>query len=303
MFKRFFLAMSLVVSSLTATAQVPEAGQVEVFAGAELNYADINYVRLYDVLINLTPGMKWHIGNDWMLSAQAYIPVVNDGYMEKNSLVRLTNLALAKQLHFEDHHFKVTGGFFGFNRYGIDVRWMYPITSWLMVNAQAGYTGSWWLAAGDAKEIRGSWVLSETKAVDFGGINKFTGVLGANVWLEPWDTEFRLSGGRYLNDDWGVQFEVFRHFRHCSVSAYAQLHERKEGVKYKEAGGFKVIMLLPDWNWKNRKFTARLAHDFRLTYNAQADGVSMKMYTTDPEENERTYPVRVSWGTGHLERH
>ena len=42
MFKRFFLAMSLVVSSLTATAEVPEAGQVEVFAGAELNYADID---------------------------------------------------------------------------------------------------------------------------------------------------------------------------------------------------------------------------------------------------------------------
>jgi hypothetical protein len=44
----------------------------------------------------------------------------------------------------------------------------------------------------------------------------------------------------------------------------------------------------------------RPASNFRLTYNAQSNGFSMKQYNTDPEENERTYPVRIPWGTGNF---
>lgn len=297
----------MAVCSLTAMSQEPEAGQVELFSSAELSYADINFVRLYNVLLNLTPGVKWHMGHDWMFSAQALIPIVNDGYEAKHSLVRLSNLAVAKQMHFNNQHFKVTGGLFGMDCYGLDVRWMFPITSWLMVNAQVGYTGSWRLALGDAEDTKVQVVdkkvqvvTTETKGMDFGGLDCLTGIVGANVWLAPWNTEFRLSGGRYVGKDYGVQFDVMRHFRSCTVGAYAQLHQKTNGSKYTEAGGFKVIVLLPDCKWSDRKFTLRPAHDFRLTYNAQADGVSMKMYTTDPEENERTYPVRIPWGTGHF---
>ena len=300
--KRLFIVLLLAAHSMLGMAQTQEAGQVELFCGAELNYADINFVRLYNVLVNLTPGVKWHLGKEWMFSAQAFLPIVNDGYESKHNIVRLTNAAVAKQLHLGNQHFKVTGGLFGLDRYGLDVRWMYPINSWLMLNAQVGYTGEWRLAVDNAEEWKGRYLVSETKAVSFDGPDRLTGIVGANVWLEPWNTEFRLSGGRYLNEDMGLQFEVLRHFRNCTVSAFAQLHEKKNGAKYKEAGGFKVVMLLPDWKWKDRKFTLCPAHDFRLTYNAQADGVSMKMYTTDPEENERTYPVRIPWGTGHLER-
>lgn len=33
----------------------PRPRQVAIFCGAELNYADRNFLRLYDVLLNLTP--------------------------------------------------------------------------------------------------------------------------------------------------------------------------------------------------------------------------------------------------------
>lgn len=295
--------VGLVVSSLMARAQAPEAGTVEAFSGAELRYADTNYMRLYDVLINLTPGVKWHLGNDWLVTGQVFIPLVNSGYENKHNIIRLSNAAVAKQLHLGDQHFKVSGGLFGMDRYGLDLRWMYPVNSWLMFNAQAGYTGGWRLALGDAEEWYGRVKIGETKSTDFTGLDLLTGIVGANVWLEPWQTEFRLSGGRYVNKDYGVQAEVFRHFRHCSVSLFFQLHERDlSKYHYRESGGFKVVFLLPDFKYHDRKFTLRPASNFRLTYNAQSDGLSMKMYTTDPEENERTYPVRVSWGTGHIQR-
>ena len=87
--------VGLVVSSLMARAQAPEAGTVEAFSGAELRYADTNYMRLYDVLINLTPGVKWHLGNDWLVTGQVFIPLVNSGYENKHNIIRLSNAAVA----------------------------------------------------------------------------------------------------------------------------------------------------------------------------------------------------------------
>lgn len=288
------VALSMAFSN--GNAQEPRAGEIELFSGAELNYADVNFVRLYNVLLNLTPGMKWHLGHDWMFSAQAFIPLVNDGYEPKHNVIRLTNAALAKQLHVGPLHMKFTGGLFGQDRYGLDFRAMVPITPWLLLQAQAGYTGPWRLALGDATYRRGS-IVNETKAVDFGKPDLFTGIAGVNVWLESWQTEFRVSGGRFIGSDLGGQVDVMRHFPHCTVGIYGQLHQRKHS-RYREAGGFKVVMMLPQWTWRTGKLSMRPASNFRLTYNAQADGLSMKMYTTDPEENERIYPVRVPWGLG-----
>jgi len=83
------------------------------------------------------------------------------------------------------------------------------------------------------------------------------------------------------------------------VLAFAQLHERGTGyASHNTGGGFKVIMMLPPYKkYDKEKVALRPATNFRLTYNAQSDGYSMKMYTTDPEENERELPVNVEWGT------
>lgn len=50
----------LLLPTLNVFSQVANSPKVELFAGAELHYRDI-----YEVLVNLTPGVKWHIGNQW----------------------------------------------------------------------------------------------------------------------------------------------------------------------------------------------------------------------------------------------
>ena len=57
-------------------------------------------------------------------------------------------------------------------------------------------------------------------------------------------------------------------------------------------------MMIPPYEKKRERVNYRPASNFRLTYNAQSDGYSMKKYNTDPEENERTEPIRIPWGTG-----
>lgn len=272
--------------------------QAELFCGAELNYADINFKRLYDVLINLTPGGKFHFGHGWDAAFQGYIPVVNDGYDRCHDMVRLTMANVSKTVRLEEarQYFKLTAGLFNKDRYGGDLRWMYPATSWLMLHARAGLTNHWAMGTnfGELNEV-----------VFDGGGWTFTGLAGASVWLDPWATELRATGGRYLNSDYGVEGEVIRHFKYCSISLFAQLHEKgKEGESrwHNNSGGFRIVMLLPPYKKSDRKVVIRPQSNFRLTHNAQADGYSMRKYNTDPEENERTYPIDIPWGTGNFDK-
>jgi len=95
-----------------------------------------------------------------------------------------------------------------------------------------------------------------------------------------------------------VQGEAMRHFRHCTVGVFAQYTD-----KGKENFGFKVVMMIPPYKRSNRRVRFRPASNFRLTYNQEADAYAGKMYTTDPEENEREGwfdRSRSDWGANGM---
>jgi hypothetical protein len=72
----------------------------------------------------------------------------------------------------EGTHLKFTGGLFSRERYGLDARWMMPVNSWLMLQARAGLTSTWWCS---------------TKEQTFEG-KKWTptAIVGANFWIDKW---------------------------------------------------------------------------------------------------------------------
>lgn len=272
------------------------AGQLELFCGATLGYADTNWLRLYDVQINATPGLRWHLDHDWTIAAQGLIPVVSDGYTYSdkiNKYWRVNMATVSRQLHFSSTnlHAKLTAGLFDRQRYGVDIKMAWPVSDWLLLNACAGLTSSWIMGT----DFRGSY------DVDFYGGCKLTGIVGADVFLRPQCIEFRLSGGRYVDGDYGSQLDVMRHFSHCTLLAYAQLRigelqTGKYDKSYRTNGGFKIIWMLPPYKKSQARFVVRPASNFRLTYSALADGQSMQSYCVDPEENEREHPVDVDWG-------
>lgn len=273
--------------------------QTELFCGAELFYRDVNFLRIYDVRLNATPGVKINMKQDWQIAGQVQIPLVNLGYDKRYGMVRLSMANVSKELHFSKakQHLKITAGLYGQDRFGGDVRWMYPVSKWLMFNARLGLTSKWGLG----------FDFKRNTEVQFENNWDAFCVVGANIWLDKWDTELRASGGRYMSgsstsddfDNYGVEGEVARHFKHCTATAFMQYHRpmKTTGGTHKLAGGFRVVMMIPPYKKSTRKVVFRPASNFRLTYNAQSDGYSMKKYRTDPEENERTNPVNIPWGT------
>ena len=280
----FLVCFWMAAGSSLAQSAVEPAPQpkVEIFAGAELLYRDIFFNKLFEAVVNLTPGVKWNLGHHWQLAGQVIVPVYND-YGEKYKKVRLNMAVLSKQWFFQDKHFlKVSGGLFGMERYGVDVKWMWPVTPWLAFDAQVGLTGLCSMAV--------DWEASEMK--------KFTGWMGARFYLDRFNTEFRVRGGRFLYEDYGVKGELMRHFKHCTIGVYAQYNDWE-----KENAGFKVVMMIPPYKRKARKVQVRPASNFRLTHNFKSQEYAMKMYTTDPEENEREGDfdrTRLRWGANAM---
>ena len=263
-------------------AKAQESPHLDIFAGAELHYRNIHYNnRLYDLLINLTPGIKWQMGKEWQVAVQGIIPVVNH-YGERYKKVRLNMAVLSKELYVGKQFLKLSGGLFSQERYGLDVKWMFPINGWLAVDAQVGYTGYCSMAR--------DWECSP--------MDRLTGLAEARVYLGKYDTEFRLRGGRFIYEDYGVVGECMRHFKHCTVGVYAQYSD--QGGKN---GGFKVVMMIPPYKRKTRKVNVRPASNFRLTYNIWSTPYAMRMYNTDPEENEREGwfdRKRLDWGSNTM---
>lgn len=277
------ILLFMVASSLHAQkASTLVQPKVEIFTGAELHYRDLFYGKIYEVLVNLTPGVKWNMGRQWMLTGQAIIPVYND-YGGRYKKVRLNMAVLSKEWDWNSKQFlKMSGGLFGMERYGLDVKWMYPVNRWLALDAQVGLTGFCSMAAG--------WECSK--------MTRVSGWAGARVYLEKVNTEMRLKGGRFVYEDYGMYAEAMRHFKHCTVGVYAQYSDQ-----WKENGGFKVVMMIPPYKRKTRKVQVRPASNFRLTYNIQGQGYAVKTYNTDPEENERESwfdRERLDWGANTM---
>lgn len=268
MLKRFLLILFALVclSGHTVHGQM-RGGQLDFFMGVDFNYRDIHYNgRIFDVLVNLTPGVKWNLGKRWEAAAQVFVPVINQ-YGGRYKRVRLNMAVLSKQFAFGSHFkMKASGGLFGSERYGLDLKAMYMFNSWLALSADLGMTGYCSMAV----DLEGS--LPE----------RFTFLAGPQFWLAPWQTQFALRGGRFIYEDWGVVGEAYRHFKHVSVGLYGQYstigHENM---------GIKIIVMLPPYKRTRRRVNFRPASNFRITYNNNADDYSNRGYFTDPEQNER----------------
>lgn len=245
-----------------------KSGTVDVFIGVDFNYRDIFWNdRVYDVLINLTPGVRWNIGHRWEAAAQVFIPVINQ-YGERYKKIRLNMAVLSKQIAIGQYwKMKVSGGLFGSERYGLDVMNLFILNQWLAMTAQIGLTGYCSMAAG--------WEAST--------MERLTTQIGPEIYLHRWNTQISIRGGRYVYGDNGVTGEGFRHFKHVSIGVYASY-----SGKGKENMGFKVIVMLPPYKRSARKVNIRPASNFRLTYSVESNNYASRTYFTDPEQNERT---------------
>ena len=259
-----FLALFLWTSQPKAVGQNSSPG-IDFFSGVDFNFRDINYETQYDLLIRLSPGFKWNLGNHWQIAGQAMIPIVNQ-YGEAYKGVQLNMLDVSKEFHIKNLYLKTTAGIFNQNRYGLDLKAFMPLCDWFALEGQAGWVG---------------WIIISPKWW-FGRPNHFVWTVGGDFYIPQWNTQFRCTVGKYLYRDFGCEAEAMRHFNHTTVSVYGRWNSI-EGFD----GGFRLIVAIPPYHRKHRAVNIRPASNWRISYTVMYNQFSNIMYRTDPEENER----------------
>lgn len=281
-----FVMIPLSVIPLDAQERVERPnGQVELFAGVDVRYSDITLNnRIFDFLINVSPSVKWHPWKGAVVTGQVFVPIVNH-YGSDHDYIHFNIADVSQEWKLNDWSLKASAGLFSNNRFGLDGKFEWRATDWLAFEGEAGLTGYYYMTD--------KWEFSEMQRV--------TGQLMVKLYLKQWNTEFRLSGGRYNYEDYGVRAEGFVHFSNfLTAGVFVQAGNKygsSDGSMKRYGGGAKLVFMLPWQGRKDKKLRVRPASNFRITYENNADQFGMQTYHTDPEENEREGNFETSdWG-------
>lgn len=268
-------------TAATAAAVDPMArpGTVDIFLGLDFNYRDIYlHGRPGDILLNLTPGVRWYLPHRWEIAGRALVPIVNQ-FGKGYGRVRLDMASISRQMAFRNRlALKLSAGLFSLNRYGFDARARYALSPVVALDGQIGFTGFCSMADG--------WSASK--------LGRLTFLAGPDFWIAPWASEIRLRGGRFVYGDYGALLEAMRHFRHVTVAAFGSWSSADEWN-----AGFKITIMLPPYRRSARRVNFRPASAFKFTYRNDANPYLNRQYNTDPEENDRSgwfYPSLLPWG-------
>lgn len=268
------LVLSLLGILVPCTKTVAQH-KLDLFVAPELLYSDVVYDKVYEAVFNLNPGFKWHMPHHWMLTGQVTVPIYND-YGPYYNRVRPTMAVLSKESRISrDSYLKCSTGLFNLERYGFDVQWIHHINSWLSLEAQANYTG----------------FCSFSEDFTHERIDRFAYVAGIQGYYAPKDIQARVQAGRFLNEEYCMKVEAFRHTKYVSIGGFAEFSEDDR------TGGFVIVVKLPPYkSTKHKKFVVRPASNFRLTNNMDAGTALGKMVFTDPEYNERDGAFQMTKG-------
>ena len=278
---RMFVVLSLAMTFVPRASAQMQPGQVDIFIGADLQYRDVMWNgRIFDVMLSLTPGVKWCFAPRWEAAARVWVPVINQFGDAYTNRVRLDMLTVSKQMGIGKRwRLKGTVGLFDRFRYGLDVKAMFITTSWLAFTGEIGVTG----------------FMDMSRGFDATAPDRFTFLFGPEFWIKKVQTQIWARGGRFAFGDYGAIAEVMRHFKHVSVGLFAAYSN-----DYGKSGGFKVIIDLPPYRRTRHKVNFRPIASFRLTNNIKSTPLSNKEYITDPEQTERSGwfdPDLNPWGS------
>jgi hypothetical protein len=243
----------------------------------------------YDVLceyvVSLAPTVEASLWKGNRITLQGIIPVSYYVRSLRNpTYVRIGIADIAQDITSRNGKWQATlaGGFFFFDRLGVDLRLAYHATRNLTIGAEASYTG-------DAIMNEGHYDISAPDRLSFFGKADF---------YEPYTRlQAQLMGGRFVYGDYGARLDVSRHLSDYTIGVYGVLTggENNAGFHFAIPIGPKrqmrkgaVRVKLPDY------FDLEYSMDHHAKYFLEQMGEYIE---TRPDENRSAHywqPVHVA---------
>ena len=257
--------------------------KVDLTLYPEFNFQNVKLSVMYEVLFNITPTIETSLWRGGKLSAQLVIPIINQyGYKYDN--VRPGIVSISQTFRLPANIF-VTGtvGTFSGNRFGADVKVLYPLKNErLWFDGRISYTSH-----AEWGEWKGEKLVTAFKLMDYGE-SIFTGSVGFNYFVPKFQTQLGIHFERYLLGEYGVKFDFVRNFKYCVIGFYLSKTQYAGNKGFN--GGFKFLINLPPYKYKRNGYIPRVipAKQWGIIYNAGNEFIYGKWFKVSPSENFAT---------------
>ncbi len=206
-----------------------------------------NYDKIAETQINIAPEIRSSLWKGMSFSGQVILPLYNEldsignyirpGLVTVNQLVRLPFNTFASG----------TLGYFTENRLGVDLEIKkFSFNGRVSASANIGYTGY-------AFFDNGTWYYSDEK--------KITYMTSVSYRNPQFDLNFKVSYGKFLNDNNGWRFDVSRQFGETEIGFF--------GIRtnFGNNAGFNFsVPIFPSKYWKIKSVRVRPAESFPWEY-------------------------------------
>ncbi|MCR5350909.1 MAG: hypothetical protein K6E35_00230 [Bacteroidales bacterium] len=240
--------------------------------------------QVYQSRWELKPALEIELWPGARFSYQLVVPVFTDFFDTRSHLLRPGLISFSQRFRDPWHlniQGKLTLGQFSSDRFGaaLEAAYWFPnerfwVDTQLGLVSPAQFFGFHW---------RYAWEPA------------FLWNVAGNYYNAALQTQFTLRAQRFIYGDYGLKFEMVRHFRHVSVGFYAErglLFSRFGGLMPADVqphtnGGFRVHISLPPYRARRYGRIPRITTSGQLTYdyNANNEQVYYKEFRTEAADN------------------
>ncbi len=243
--------------------------KVDIVVYPELYFKNLVITQIYQVLVNMSPGVEVSLWRGMKFAAQVVIPIYNDGYPYLYDKVRPQFISLSQSVRLPYNIWGILSvGHFSNDRYGVDLRLLHHFKNErFTVEGRIGYTGmAYW----------------DGFTCYYGTKKRVTWSVGGSFYWPRYNVETTLRVSQFLLGEKGARIDIIRHFRYTSIGFYAM---KAEGAK--SNGGFRFQIALPPYKYKRKGYIPRVTplRNFGLAYNAGNEQYYYKEYKTMPGDN------------------
>ena len=250
----------------------PSFNKINLVFYPQFYQMNVIFSQIYELQFNLAPALEISLWRGMRFTGQVIFPVYNDKlYGAEGDRVRTGFLTLAQEFRLPGSTFgRAVIGKFNAGRYGTDLTMIHYFSNGkVFLSANAGLTGSY-------RFFGNRWYRDD--------LNVFTWFLKSGYFFKPFQLQFDLVAGRYLNGDYGLRADCSRYWGETVIGFYAMVAGGHIN------GGFHfAIPLWPKKLKRNRFFQPRTPGFLDWEYNAATESYFGQYYETRPDENRTEY--------------
>ena len=270
-------------------------GKTDINVYPQVSLKNLIITQVYQSLWSLCPTIEVPLWPGAQFSYQVKVPVVNDGYGDIESYPHPGFITLSQRFR-DPWHLNILGkatvGIFNTTHVGaaLELAYWFP-NERFWVDTKIGVLDLIRFGPSN-RAVNGKrlqppfpeWLVGFWMHPNANPDWRFVWNIAFNYYCPALQTQFLLRAERFVRRDYGLKFEMIRHFRRCSVGFYAM---KGFWESQHTNGGFRFQIALPPFRNARHGYMPRISTSGQMgmSYNANNEQYYYQTFRTEASDN------------------